>query len=94
MDQKDQRLWRIARQRAAFRKNLYSFLVVILFLWAIWWFTAGPDFMEDRRGIPWPCWVMLGWGFGLGLQYFRAYHGNKEDLAEQEYKKLKQEQQS
>jgi len=93
MEQKDERLWRIAQQRAGFRRSLYSFLVVILFLWGIWWFTSGEHYFESgRRWVPWPCWVMLGWGLGLGLQYFRAYHGSKEDLAEEEYRRMKDQQ--
>ncbi len=90
--QKDERLWRIAKERAGFKRNLFSFIVVNLFLWAIWWFTSGADYMEDRRGIPWPSWVMLGWGLGLAFHYFRAYQGNKSDIAIQEYERLKQEQ--
>jgi hypothetical protein len=93
MEQRDEKLWRMARQRASFRRNLYSFIVVILFLWAIWWFTQGPDFVDsERKWIPWPCWVMLGWGFGLAFQYFKAYHGGKQTLAEEEYRKLKEQQ--
>ncbi len=87
---KDQRLWRMARKRANFKKSLYSYLVICAFLWAIWWV------IDTNRGggksYPWPVWVMLGWGVGLGFQYFNAYNGNKEDIAEQEYEKLKREQ--
>jgi hypothetical protein len=90
---KDEKLWRIARQRASFRRNLYSYIVVILFLWAIWWFTGSRRYLETgSRNIPWPSWVMLGWGVGLAMQYFKAYHGNKEDLTDQEYEKLKKQQ--
>ncbi len=89
MEERDEKLWQIARNRADFRRNLYSYIVVILFLWAIWWFTSGSDYLEDRRGIPWPCWVMLGWGLGLARHYYKAYHGGKESLTEEEYRKLK-----
>jgi hypothetical protein len=34
---------------------------------------------------------MLGWGVGLGFQYFDAYNGNKQDLAIEEFKKLKKQ---
>ena len=89
-DQKDERLWRMAKKRAAFKKSFTSYIVVNAFLWAIWWFTAG------RRGVnmywPWPIWPMLGWGIGLGLQYFEAYNGDRETIAEKEYEKLRRQQ--
>ena len=86
----DDKLWRIAKKRAGFKKSLYGYLVINAFLWAIWWFTAGR--FTGLTHYPWPIWVMLGWGVGLGFQYFEAYYGSKEDLAEQEYQKLKKEQ--
>jgi hypothetical protein len=81
----DEKLWRIAKKRAAFKKSLFGYLVVNAFLWGIWWFTGG------RHGgrYPWPVWVMLGWGLGLGFMYFEAYNGNKQDMAVEEFKKLK-----
>ena len=84
----DERLWRIARKRAMFKKSLYSYLVVNAFLWAIWWITTGR--VEGSQAYPWPVWVMLGWGLGLGFQYFGAYQGNRQDLASDEFKKLKE----
>lgn len=84
----DERLWRIARKRAMFKKSLYSYLVVNAFLWAIWWLTTGR--VADTQAYPWPVWVMLGWGLGLGFQYFGAYQGNRQDLASEEFKKLKE----
>ena len=90
MDQKpkDEKLWRIAVARANFRRSAYSYLIINGMLWAIWWFTRGRRLGFDE-GWPWPAWVMLFWGIGLAFQYFKAYHGNTSDLAEQEYEKLK-----
>ncbi len=85
----DERLWRIARKRADFKKNLFVYLVINTFLWAIWWFTIGRN--VGFRGYPWPIWVMLGWGIGLAFQYFNAYNGTKEELTQQEYEKLKRD---
>ena len=90
--QRDERLWRMAQHRAAFKRNLYSYIIVNLLMWGIWWFTQGSDYLEHRQGIPWPVWVMLGWGVGLAFHYFRAYQGSKTDLAEKEYEKLRQQQ--
>lgn len=83
----DEYLWKLATKRANFRKNLYSYLTIVAFLWAIWWFTGGSD--PGSNHYPWPVWVMLGWGLALGIQYFDAYGGNKKDLTMEEYKKLK-----
>ncbi len=84
---KDERLWRIATKRAAFRKSLYSYLIINAFLWAIWWVTTGR--ITGRHGYPWPVWVMLGWGIGIAFQYFNAYNGDKHDMTQEEYEKLK-----
>lgn len=86
----DDRLLRLARKRADFRKSLYSYVVVNLFMWLIWWFTVGR--ITGFTGYPWPIWVMIGWGFGLAKQYFDVYKGNKKDLEDEEYEKLKKEQ--
>jgi hypothetical protein len=86
----DERLWQIARKRAGFRRSLYSYIVLNAFLWCVWWFTTGRGGYTHRY--PWPIWVMLGWGVALGFQYFDAYNGSKQDLTEQEYQKLKREQ--
>ncbi|MDQ6812481.1 MAG: 2TM domain-containing protein [Bacteroidota bacterium] len=88
-DANDNKLWRIARQRADFRRALYSYIIVIFFMWVIWWMTTGR--ITGFNGYPWPVWVMLGWGVSLAMQYFKAYHGNQKDLADKEYEKLKQQ---
>ncbi|MDB5221851.1 MAG: hypothetical protein JWN83_518 [Chitinophagaceae bacterium] len=84
---RDEQLWRIAKQRAGFQRGLVSYFVINAFLWIIWWFTSG----RNSHGIPWPAWAMLGWGLGLVFQYFAAYGGSKESLADKEYEKLKRE---
>lgn len=60
--ERDRKPGRIARKRAGLKQNLFSYIIVMAFLWGIWWFTQG------RKGInslPWPVWVMLAWGIGL-----------------------------
>ena len=89
--QKDDRLWRTAQRRAEFKKSVFSYIIVNTFLWGVWWFTTGRQ--QGFNGYPWPIWVMLGWGLGLGMQYFKAYNGDKDSLIEQEYEKLKREKQ-
>jgi len=88
-EERDENLWRIAKKRATFRRHFYTYVVIIAFLWGIWWFTIGRS--SGFRGYPWPIWVMFGWGIGLAFNYFDAYHGSQEDIAQQEYEKLKRE---
>lgn len=86
-EQRDEKLWRMAKKRANFQRSLASYFIVNGFLWALWWFTSGRH--GANHGTPWPLWVMLGWGIGLIFQYMDAYGGNKNDLIEKEYDKLK-----
>jgi hypothetical protein len=87
---RDEQLWKLAKKRADFKTSLAFYIVINIFLWLIWFFTA--DKPEDLRGIPWPVWVMTGWGIGIIMQYFDAYGANKDSMAEKEYKKLKDRQ--
>lgn len=90
-EQKDERLWKMAKKRADFQRSLASYFIINGFFWAIWWFTSDA---EDRMdGVPWPAWAMVGWGIGLIFQYLNAYGGSKDDLIEKEYKKLKEKEQ-
>jgi hypothetical protein len=87
-NQKDEQLWQIAKRRANFRTSLYTYMVVNLFLVAIWYFTNGP------HSYFWPIWGMLGWGLGIAMQYYKAYHSDSNNSVEEEYEKLKRQKQS
>ncbi len=86
-EQRDEKLWQIAKRRAGFQESLISFIVISCICWAVWYFTAG------RRGIntntPWPLWVMLGLGIGLVMKFLRAYKTDSDTITEREYEKLK-----
>jgi hypothetical protein len=81
---RDEGLWAIARKRAAFRRHLFTYLVVNSFLWIIWG-IRGNDYSS---GIPWPIWPTLGWGIGLAINYADAFLFHKENSTEEEYQKL------
>ena len=86
-EQRDEKLWQVAKKRAAFQNSLLTSAVTIAICWAIWYFTAG------RKGIntemPWPVWVVLGLGIGLFVRFMRAYKTDKDTLTEREYDRLK-----
>ena len=87
MENRDEKLWQLATQRARFRGKVLSYIAVNIFLWAIWLITKNHDY--NHSFIPWPAWVSLGWGFGLAINYVKIYHMNGDDEIQKEYDKLK-----
>jgi len=85
-EQRDEKLWQIAKRRADFQDSLIGFVVITGICWVIWFFTTGRG---DHKGIPWPLWVMLGLGIGLVMKFIRAYKTDKDSITEREYEKLK-----
>ena len=91
----DDRLWQVAKKRAAFKRHLTTYLIINLFFWAIWWFTQGRFTGIHHFAGVWPIWPMLGWGLGIAFQYFDAYGpADNQSAIEQEYEKLKRQQHS
>jgi hypothetical protein len=86
-EQRDEKLWQIAKRRADFQNSLLSFVVISVICWAVWYLTIGRT--RNAYGTPWPLWVMLGLGIGLAFKFMRAYKTDKDTLAEREYEKLK-----
>ena len=91
MENRDEQLWRIAKKRAGFKKQLASYIIVNGFLWCVWFFTRGDMDMDEMNSMqfPWPIWCTLGWGIGLAFSYYNAYHDNRENDTMKEYQKLK-----
>lgn len=85
-DQKDERLWRIAKKRVAFKHSFLAYFIVDAFLVAVWYFSSGWG------SYFWPKWPMIGWGLGLVFQYFEAYHEGIIFSADDEYEKMKRNQ--
>ena len=86
-EQRDEKLWQIAKRRADFQDSLIGFIVITGICWAVWFFTSGRHGFNDVT--PWPLWVMLGLGIGLVFKFIKAYKTDKDTLAEREYEKLK-----
>ena len=83
---KDPALWAIAKKRYGFKKDLTSYVIIISFLWAIWYFTGGR--FNDGDMVPWPIWPMFGWGIGIAFHFMSAYVTPKSSSIEKEYEKL------
>lgn len=87
---RDPNLWKIAKKRASFKKNLITYLIVNAFMWAIWYFTYGRNHNDNW---PWPIWASLGWGIGLLFHFFGAYVYPDANSTEREYERLKKKNQ-
>ena len=88
-EQRDEQLWKLAKKRAGFKKHLVTYVIVNIFLWAIWYFSPHRDYYLSN--FPWPLWTTLGWGVGLAFNYAGAYL-SRQDQTEIEYQKLKNKQ--
>ncbi len=86
-EQRDEKLWQLAKRRADFQDSLIGFVVITCICWVVWYFTSGQNDMNTRN--PWPLWVMLGLGIGLVFKFIKAYKTDKDTIAEREYEKLK-----
>jgi hypothetical protein len=85
-DERDEALWKIAKKRAMFKRSFSVYVVVNAFLIAVWYFSSGPG------SYFWPVWPIIGWGFGILMQYLAAYQGKSIFTDEQEYERLKNQQ--
>ena len=86
-EQRDEKLWQIAKRRADFQNSLIGFVITTVICWDIWYLTSGR--YEHNTRTPWPLWVMLGLGIGLVFKFMKAYKTDKDTIAEREYEKLK-----
>ena len=84
--QHDEELWRTAKRRAAFKRNFAVYFFVNVVLTATWFLSSGIG------SYFWPIWPMFGWGIGLAFQYTAAYHNNSLFSTEDEYERLKRQQ--
>ncbi|CAN5916517.1 hypothetical protein BH11BAC7_BH11BAC7_10850 [soil metagenome] len=87
MTEKERLLWKQAKKRVEFKRHLWTYLIVNLFLWIVWAMT-GMEF-DHREFVPWPVWSTVGWGIGLAFSYFGAYHGTTVNAVDKEYEKMK-----
>ena len=64
------------RAKRGFERHAMIYVAVNLLLVAIWALT-GSGHANHRHGAEtdfWPIWPILGWGFGLGVHYWTAFH--------------------
>jgi fatty acid desaturase len=74
------------KSKRAFQTQVVSYVVVNIFLWALWLLTKG----DGNAGF-WPAWVTLGWGIGLAFSAWHAY-GEKPITEEDIQRELRRQQ--
>lgn len=84
--QQDEELWKTAKRRAAFKRNLAIYLFVNFLLALTWYLTTGIG------SYFWPLWSMFVWGIEMAFQYAAAYYNNSIFSAQIEYERLKHQQ--
>ncbi len=84
--EKEKELWKIAKKRVSFKRQLATYIVINGIFWLLWYFT---DRNNESSGVPWPVFPMIGWGIGLLFSFLGAYVFIKQSAVEKEYEKLK-----
>lgn len=81
-------IWKAAKKRVAFRRQLLSYIIFNVFLWAIWF--IGDNITEEHTSIwfAWPLWCTLGWGIGILYTYFEVFVFSRYNSIEKEFNKL------
>ena len=87
---KNPQLWRLAAKRAAFKRHLAVYLIINIFLWALWYYNGARTYNDS---IPWPLWTTGGWGIGLAFHFMGAYVTTGQKSIDREYDMLLKNQQ-
>ncbi|MEO8961870.1 MAG: 2TM domain-containing protein [Ginsengibacter sp.] len=89
-ENRDRKLWEVAKKRAAFKYHVLIYFIMNIFFWTLWYISLKNNLTPpaERDVIPWPLWPMVGWGIGIFFNYLTAYK-TKDSLAEKEYKRLR-----
>ncbi|MEI8059027.1 MAG: hypothetical protein WCG67_02620 [Ferruginibacter sp.] len=53
-EQRDEKLWEIAKRRADFKDSLIGFIVINTICWTVWFFTNGKWAPINTGNTPWP----------------------------------------
>jgi hypothetical protein len=84
MEAKDEKLWKLAKQKAALKITGSLYILSLIIIWVVYWIIGDNTYM-------WPKWPTLGLFLAYSFQYIAVYQLNHESLAEKEYKKLKRD---
>jgi hypothetical protein len=78
---KDVELRKVAKTRAAFKFHVLIYFVMNLIFWTMWYISLRNNDtpLTERNDIPWPVWIMLGWGIVLFIHYVVAFRSNDEE---------------
>lgn len=75
----DEQISKMAKARVSFKMHALVYVLVNLFLAAVWFATSVGD------GTPyWPMWTHFGWGIGLAVHGFTAYGAGSQMLEREE----------
>ncbi len=88
MEERDEKLWKIAKKRASVKRNGLVYLTIIIFLWFIWFSNNGFEFGSNMI-YAWPKWPTLGLTIAFVFEYIDAFYRDNESMIEKEYNKLK-----
>lgn len=91
-NERELQLWKQAKKRVSFKRQLAAYLIVNGFLWILWYIGDKKETVSFYTNVPWPLWCSLGWGIALIFKFVDAYVLNRPEAIEKEFQKLKDRQ--
>ncbi|HET8963023.1 MAG TPA: 2TM domain-containing protein [Chitinophagales bacterium] len=82
----EEKMWKMAEKRIAFKRHLFAYIVINIFLVGLWYFS---NYKQGENAGFWFIYPLFGWGIGLAFNYWSAYH---DDIGavDKEYNKIKE----
>ena len=81
---RDENLWRIAKKRAEFKRHLAAYIIVN----SLFWIAVIAAAVRFGHMSYWPVFPTFFWGMGIFFNWYSAYHGDNDSMAQKEYEKL------
>ena len=87
MEERNDKLWKLAKKRANTKRNGLIYLTIVIFLWIVW--LSNNSFQFGSNMIyAWPKWPTLALSIAFIFEYIDAYYHDNDLLIEKEYNKL------
>ncbi len=84
---KDQELSKVTKKRTAYKYHVLIYFIMNILFWTMWYISLknNPSPSGTIDSIPWPVWIMAGWGILVIIHYYSAYKPKRKSSKKKKY---------